>query len=257
MNYELIDHFEKYSLNADIILLLDGAFWILDVVLEGLHSISSLSVERLEYRSRRSGYDLSGEQWLEIDFNRPGHGLNERELMETFVDLSSNDLVSCDLYRGSAFGDPKPEPEKCMLDLETLKSLLDPENHDLSIYYGLTKKGGALWESITSPDWTLYISASATTFDDESDTDMWKCRAEGSDRALIERFISESSIAIPLDPGASVWTELSPWQATYWKTLPHGYRVDYTGKDAIEEIMSREANGKLTSAPEWYTSPLK
>ena len=30
-----------------------------------------------------------------------------------------------------------------------------------------------------------------------------------------------------IDPATAVWEELTPWQATYWKTLPHGYQVSF------------------------------
>lgn len=241
---------EKYGLGA-------GAFWILDLVVEGVDTIADLSVEYLERLHKGSGYGWSGVEILQEQYNKPWHGLSEEELIETFIYLSSNDLIFCEFHRSSPSKDPKPKPKQYKLDLEFLKLLLYPDDLGLNICYGLTAKGGALWESITSPNWDLYISGFATTLDDNSEG-TWKCITEGSDRALIERCIDESGFATPVDPAAVVWTDFSPWQATYWKTLPHGYRAEYIGKNVPpEESSLREACGMLTGAPEWYTSPLK
>lgn len=280
---DISKHFEKHGLNADIILLLDGIFWLLDIVLWDTESIPDLSVEYRQHILNMHGIDMNALVDLEMDYNRSWHDLSEEELIEAFLYLSKNDLIFCE--RCWDLDPRRSQTKRCTLDKETLKSVLDPKNHDLLLFYGLTAKGGELWESITSADWDRHIYSSARTLDDrglrglwnrfseflvssswisESTLDAmglkgrWQCTVEGSDRELIERYIAESSLLTPPNPAEVVWTELSPWQPTYWKTFQNGYRVDFTVRDGptIASFM-RQDYPLLASEPEWYRSPLK
>jgi hypothetical protein len=81
--------------------------------------------------------------------------------------------------------------------------------------YGLTALGGAAWEERAQPDWSRFI-------DDSSDGD-FRC-VEGADLERLRRCIEWREPDYEL-VGEPVFERLRPFQATYWKALPEGFRA--------------------------------
>ena len=55
-------------------------------------------------------------------------------------------------------------------------------------------------------------------------------------------------------PETIVWTEVSPWQATYWKQLPHGHRVQFKHRERNDDEVRDlwlTPNG-VYSLQKWY-----
>jgi RHS repeat-associated protein len=56
------------------------------------------------------------------------------------------------------------------------------------------------------------------------------------------------------------WTDIVPWPATYWKTLPHGYRVQFqyrgTGPEYIQSAASAACWQRWRAAVQWYDDPV-
>jgi len=122
----------------------------------------------------------------------------------------------------------------------------------LKVYYGLTLKGGARWEAVSLPDWNRYCDA-FLGIDPEVGTIISR------DRKLVETYLSLCHYAwndMSVIAGSEKWDVLKPWEATYWKTLPDGHRIQF-------EYKSRDAAGVTESPPSakqffegirnWYT----
>jgi hypothetical protein len=172
---------------------------------------------------------------LETALNKENHGLDRENLAKTLNNLSAQDLIRF-------VENQKDFP--LALNLEELLSAFDkPGNAKESIYYGLTPKGGAYWESFARPDWSQYIDASATTVSGNGEATIWGAEIIGVDREKIEQLL-QSNIYYhkqSLLPETVKRESLIPWQATYWKQLPAGYKIcyqytetmDWTGWDEI------------------------
>ena len=113
--------------------------------------------------------------------------------------------------------------------------------------YGMTSRGGARWEAVAKPDWSRFLDESAGLDPDEVEV-------AGLDRDRVASHIRRYT-RFAVVPGSERWETLIPWQATYWKTIPRGYRVTVG--------WPREAP---TKAPDWdgyerwiqwYNNPFK
>jgi len=60
-----------------------------------------------------------------------------------------------------------------------------------------------------------------------------------------ERIVTAIQFPQPYDvvPDSEVWDELEPWEATYWKTLPHGVRLRRRMRPLPHEEVWRRAGG--------------
>lgn len=142
----------------------------------------------------------------------------------------------------------------------------------LQCYYYLTPQGGAYWENLAHPNWNRYYKFSIVDiekFTGYLDDEIYECEMICSDRQLIEQLLNINCyLSVPdvYIPGTEVvWDVLEPWQATYWKTLPRGYRVRYQARqnNLIEDSnISLEEQAAINNArqwfwqiSEWYTNP--
>lgn len=137
----------------------------------------------------------------------------------------------------------------------------------LQCYYYLTFQGGAYWEALTHPNWNLYYIYNSREYSGD-DMNEYECEMICSDRQLIEHFLSINcylNVADIYIPGTEAWDVLEPWQATYWKTLPRGYRVRYHARrnnltkdsDISPEKQAARNNAQqwFSENSEWYTNP--
>jgi hypothetical protein len=108
--------------------------------------------------------------------------------------------------------------------------------------YYLTSEGGTKWESVAHPDWNRYHTHLLGCGPGEISESEIIC----PNRQFVEKFLSVDCYvcAVVHIPGTEVWDVLSPWKATYWKTLSRGYRVLYQSKQSDWHI-------DLDTSPEW------
>ncbi|QSQ22433.1 hypothetical protein JY651_46195 [Pyxidicoccus parkwayensis] len=196
-------------------------FWFLDAVIEMGENLAVLKSPRIE----------------EI-LNRRTHGLGERELVEQIASLCQSGLIEVkndDGVRVCSLDD---------VDRAFAESRCEPRHYS-GFWYSLTPAGGAAWESVTHPDWSCYLSH-------------WTRREEVCiEAATRERAVEEFNRAstdpahVPV-PGSYRETLLEPWEATYWKTLPSGVRIQYAWTKGGSNVAWQL---RQPQAKPWYNVP--
>lgn len=143
--------------------------------------------------------------------NKPGHGLARSRLMELLERL---------LWEGDLF----VEDQAGRSGLFTAAELDTMTSRDAnSPCYGLTPKGGARWEQLAQVRWDRYVDDHY--LEERGGTNGWELIS--TNESLLREFVAVFFPAMHVDfiPGSEQWDSLEPWEATYWKTLPKGYRV--------------------------------
>jgi hypothetical protein len=155
--------------------------------------------------------------------NRRRHGMSRAEVFEALKELLSRGLIHlsrrCDSESSLQLSDAE-------LDAALDESLPDPYSparasyYDVSVEFGLTAAGGAAWEEFAAPDWNKYIQHFG--FEEGHDEATCCCR----DR--LEEFLRSYAAAFgAIDPSSVRWTAIVVWEATYWKSLPCAFQVDF------------------------------
>lgn len=131
----------------------------------------------------------------------------------------------------------------------------------LSAYYYLTPEGGALWESLTHPDWNKYLGGYLNRVGD-MDEFLNKSAIISQDKQLIEHLqsLTEHLFDHTIIDGTEVWEEIEFWKATYWKTLPKAYKVTYQYRSFewyIDSNIPQEWIDKDRQAKQWYWEILR
>jgi hypothetical protein len=116
--------------------------------------------------------------------------------------------------------------------------------------YALTPEGGAIWERHAHPDWSRYVNAGEEPTPPGT-PDAWVIEAASLEAAEEELRFHEA-LGDENQPvhESKRGEELTPWQVTYWKTLPRGYRLRYTTVPRPRDV------GRMRSVPArapWYT----
>jgi hypothetical protein len=120
------------------------------------------------------------------------------------------------------------------------------------IAFGLTKQGGTQWESISRPDWNRFATVRLANVNRNDSKGEIIC----SNRLSVENWLTPHLFGSVVE-GSETWDVLTPWQATYWKTLPEGHRVKYRitfdefGHD-LDEVQRIKA---IMQLKKWYVNP--
>jgi hypothetical protein len=178
---------------------------------------------------------------VEVLFNKRSHGLNRRQL---FTVLRSQFELGNFIAHQESRGDFIPTDGELWSSLEYVPINRRPA----SIYYGLTTAGGKVWERCVSPRWDRYISEA---YGDD----------DGEIIAADEHIVAEClrwlpHVGIDVSRHSIVWDALTPWPATYWKSLPSGCRVQfqYRRNDEYDASPPPDAYDNLHvwfARPEW------
>ena len=172
----------------------EAEFWLLDVVVTARVHLDWLLCDDLDEA-----------------LNRPGHGLDPDALLD-MVDR---------LFRGGFIdaAGPRRGGEPGDLGLSLHRSEIEAALHGYGpgLSYGMTSRGGARWEAVAKPDWSRFLDESAGLDPDEVEV-------SGLDRDRVASHLRRHTL-FAVVPGSERWETLIPWQATYWKTVPRGYRV--------------------------------
>ena len=127
----------------------------------------------------------------------------------------------------------------------------------LQAYYYLTPQGSSRWEALAHPNWHQYYTYLCQDYQ-PGEVPEYEIEIASTSRQLIEKILSVSCYVlseVPI-PGTEIWSEISPWQATYWKTLPKAYRVRYRARQnnyLIEGNISPEWEAARGKAYKWFS----
>jgi hypothetical protein len=131
-----------------------------------------------------------------------------------------------------------------LLDLEAALS------GTLDFSYVLTTQGGRRWEEVSKPDWSRYtfIGGSEMMF------------INAGDRRIAEEYLElyphlTGDIIIVAD--SVEWEVMQPWRATYWKTIPVGYRIRFRTTSKKLEPSPDWVHERWSALSKWYTNYLE
>ncbi|MFC1494334.1 hypothetical protein ACFL6W_03545 [Thermodesulfobacteriota bacterium] len=199
-----------------------GEYWLLETVAE------------IKFPIRL----LDDRESLEIELNKPSHGMNRNLLIDTIQKLFSNGLITAFRIGDTAndFIFSKEQLEAAFNERKLKKG---------DYYYGLTKKGGQYWEAFASPNWDYYIDVGYIPIENGNyDDGELICSVKSN---LEKYFKSVCYHEYDVDEKSIQWDTVEPWEATYWKELPMGYRVRFHGK-----MKESYLNSSVPLYPYWY-----
>jgi len=188
-----------------------GEYWVLETAAEGQWPIDYLFSDDVE-----------------IALNKTTHGLAEAELFEVLFSLHTQNKIFFYQYKKII-----RKPHINFLS-DYLKLKLPPTEKKKRIYYGLTELRGKAWEEFARPNWDSYISALYEFPDQEDGFQLAEIIC--ANKLLLERYISSIEFHdMDIMKETKINDILEPWDATYWKTLPVGYRTRFKCKDKLKE----------------------
>jgi hypothetical protein len=161
---------------------------------------------------------------IEITYNRRSHGMTVEETANTLTGLFERGLLEVERRSPAADGCVRG---RLSCD-EVLPALRGKPGR---MHYVLTNEGGAAWEAFAQPAWDWYIGH-------ERDEDRWIVTC--TDRNLLARYLYATAwLERTPEIRAAVVEEIGAWAATYWKTLPRGFRVSYPAVDEEPPVFTR------------------
>lgn len=178
---------------------------------------------------------------IDVVLNKRGHGLDPDELAETLHDMLEHGWITLSrhvLQRASL------HPDRVKM-----RRILDEKGrfHE-GVFYHLTPEGRAAWESFARPEWDRYF-----THDGESHEDSSISEVIASSERVLNRYMASLERETPVDTESRIYDELRPWQATYRKTLPAGFRCRYRPQRAEPALPSTFPSAYFPST-EWLGS---
>jgi hypothetical protein len=177
---------------------------------------------------------------IESLHNKPSHGLPPKPLAELLERLNWDGVIFIEDQDG----------QRRLFSAAELLQLLPVRTDDREHAYGLTEKGGARWEIEAQADWSRYLQDSELHGRDRPRVR----EIVGGDRERFESYVSRGMVEmghVP-DPASERSDVLTPWQATYWKTLPVGYRLRGLPSDRRFTAEEREAWLRWDQWLAWY-----
>lgn len=179
---------------------------------------------------------------LEIALNKPGHGMDRALLIETMQKLFSEGLITT-----NRLDDIEDDFVFTKGQLESaLSEKLQKDQH----YYCLTKKGGQYWEAFASPDWNYYIDSGFQPIEND---EYWLGELICSKKDHLENYFNSLCYyQYDVDKNSIQRDTLEPWEATYWKELPMGYRIRFRCLQKEINYDSREPIETSWYDHKWY-----
>ena len=165
-----------------------------------MEKIDLLLLDYLSEMPSGFGFFLS----LDADsvFNRPHHGLTQKQLRIQVSNLIASGYITADI------NDPAGDARS-----GRLTDSLAPDDT-----LSLTAAGGAIWERYYKPNWKDYIA------------DEFKLLENGKVEIKVGS-ISKATLARYLSPIADENLQImriENWRATYWKSFAHGYVATFS-----------------------------
>jgi hypothetical protein len=149
--------------------------------------------------------------------NYKGHGLSQCELFAAFRTLRDQEYITFYNFHSD---------EPVALSDEELFASLAHGAYDSNlepVVYGLTPAGGARWETTAEADWSRFYEGFSHEAGGSEDQRVLTAGSLARLHELLDHhtgFLYEEIVA-----GSVIEDIVRPWEATYWKTLPVGFRV--------------------------------
>ncbi len=114
-------------------------------------------------------------------------------------------------------------------------------------FLGLTAQGGASWEAVTRPDWSRFVECSTIVdFETWERAGTWSMFIEASSQEKVDEVFGRiDCMGYRCVDDLITRSLLAPWEATYWKTLAEGHRLEFL----VREV---EPTGSI-SHPDWHS----
>ncbi|MEG4322318.1 MULTISPECIES: hypothetical protein [unclassified Microcoleus] len=205
--------------------------------------------------------EVVGFSWIVPDDRYGDLAINRAPLNLTVAEIT--DLLHCLFQTGDLLATTPSDFDEYGFNRGFIpsKSEIESAIHQrINLFYFLTSQGGEKWECVSHPNWNLYMTGC---------DGFLGC----ADRKLLEAYlalyhlIDHGNTRAYIIPGTESWKILTPWQATYWKTLPIGYEVRYESRSVeFDESAKRDpklierekkANNWYSSTRIWYTNYFK
>ena len=203
--------------------LTDHQYWMLDIAVEDpVDSVTLLQQE---------SYTNSGEMRAPLN-------LAVEEIVDIAISLFQAGYISIEIDRQEL----EKIEEISRLKEKMINTSLSDEGQEV-FRYELTTLGGETWENYSNPNWDYYITGylNVRNYPNFYVGDL-SCRS----KTTLEKVLESRSMAPSLGlsrhrshrpiAGTDVWTELGRWDATYWKTLDCGFKVEYKCDPIIDSI---------------------
>ncbi len=190
---------------------------------------------------------LTSDNLAEIMNRRKGHELTHTALVETLHAAYHNGWIAGRRYENDDWEHPI-DTELNSLNIE--KGL----TREFDIYYGLSSLGGVQWETLSKPQWSLYIDCGVSH-------GTLTIRTSSRRNAQIEVAALPYMWQEVAVLSTAEWELLTPWQTTYWKTLPRGWQLICQTVESDDPNHSFLSNmpPKLRKLKDkfwnWYTNP--
>jgi hypothetical protein len=214
------------------------AYWFLEAVRINQRSVHYLG--RADYR---------------LAFNMRSHGLS------SVVDVAAvlAELVDAGLIGLSYKRDPRTTLPSRHARAQNEKLILREmveERRTSPLVFGLTRKGGSVWETLSSPDWNRYCNLSWGSSLEQRSEFIGESLSRNALRELMRVCFETARPLGHVDPGSLKEVEIRDWRATYWKrfTTAVGLRLWYTVDQATEWSAEPERVGFLDRANSFYTA---
>jgi hypothetical protein len=209
----------------------EAEYWLLDLVIT-----ISFPIYRLTHPD------------LGLIANRKVHGLSYSDLLDTLHKLFQDGYLICFEYP-----DDETRIEVVPTYLEIDAAL---KSQDRKTQYSLTSKGGSAWEALSSPDWDWFVLDSFNLRTDE-------IQMEASSLQIAERYLLLTPYWYQFEifPESAKFQVLRPWEVTYWKTLPQGYKISMKTMDSsqikLQQDMSSEEREFIYKVRNWHINPFE
>lgn len=203
-------------------------YWILDSVLNRRYPLSLLL-------SPNAG----------LHFNKPDHDLSRADLLQVLQKLFKQGSIAGGIQPYSSWRNAAVTPNP-----QQIEAGLDG---DMQFDFGLTPKGGELWEQVSNPSWKHFINQS---YDGAERLGRLTCN---DGLKLAEVLTMQPYFGyVPME-WSEEWEKLEPWSATYWKDLPVGYSVQFRYELIDTNYMDYKTRDRIRqwsrSHDHWYSNP--
>lgn len=191
-----------------------------------------------------------------------GRGLDRTSLATLFLRLFKDSRLLCfrrcdsdGVHGGNLFGRLHEQKRFLSPSQEEIEEHLVSDKGPDALFYALAPRGADEWEQCARPDWSRYIF---DAYDSGGEV------SEGKRIDTIELVGQRSRLAEAMTiipgyrwlPGSERWQDFSPWNVTYWKTLPQGAMVTFAADaDLVVRNYVTEESRRWQEFTTWYYDP--
>ena len=145
------------------------------------------------------------------------HGLCERELVETLTGLFKKRWICVD-------------DESTFLSSDEILECFQNTGSWETQYY-LTTEGGDAWESMTRPDWSLFVDEYYDPYERDGARSKGITRFRCLSRERLEAYCNRRQFGGFRALAEITIRDIAQWSPLYWKALPSGYQARFEFED--------------------------